>query len=262
MILQVLRGMRATLKGAVLYRGQDVSPKLTSNRFYVGFRHQDIFGHTNNAKFFELFEMARWESLTAMGFFARCVTGKLYPVVGAASVNYYRQVTAFQVITVQSTFLGISGGGNSLVSVQHLFDSKNRLCATGTFFCSMIDSKSGKTIPIRKAVERMRWSTSEMFLMGDQEISVEEIEKHPELLAALTERRYGLDSKLKLKVPHHDVVSERAIATAVNSTAQLSASLKLQREWLRDAHHGHGSGEPRASVAEGKASKKNHWGGA
>ena len=283
MIFHFLRSMRSVAKGALLYRGKAVTPKAITSRCYIGLRVIDAFMHMNNGRYIELFELARWESFTASGANGRLFKARCYPVVSGVSINFFRQVSAFQIATIQTSCLGVAAGGNSFVVLQSLIDSRGNLCATALFFATMIDARTGKSCPARDVVQRSGWAMSDFCVAGDLELSLADDGKTKRVsaeqiaqLAAIVNNDSGLDSGIMadgkllvpLKVRHHDIVSERTVTANAAATMHVSESFKNQREWFRDRHvplsfapeakfvHGHDAAAAAAAAAEGKGHKR------
>ena len=68
--------------------------------------HLDSFGHLNHARYFELFEQARWDIITERGFgidvIRRTQTG---PVILEASAKFLRELAPRETVIIRSELL-------------------------------------------------------------------------------------------------------------------------------------------------------------
>jgi len=68
--------------------------------------HLDSFGHLNHARYFELFEQARWDIITARGFgidvIGQTRTG---PVILEANVKFLRELAPREAVVIRSELM-------------------------------------------------------------------------------------------------------------------------------------------------------------
>jgi YbgC/YbaW family acyl-CoA thioester hydrolase len=68
--------------------------------------HLDTFGHVNNATYFQLFEEARWEFITARGYGLREVQArKQGPIVLDAQIKFLQELKLREIIRIESECL-------------------------------------------------------------------------------------------------------------------------------------------------------------
>ena len=78
-------------------------PPIQQKTILISEAHLDSFGHLNHARYFELFEQARWDIITERGFgidvIRRTQTG---PVILEASAKFLRELAPREQITIRS----------------------------------------------------------------------------------------------------------------------------------------------------------------
>lgn len=146
------RSIRQTVKGALIPRCTNDCPVIIQTNQYIGLRHCDLFMHTNNSRFVEIAELARWEATLPSNFGRDCFQARIWPIVAHVGVNYFRQLAPFQIATVQTCFLCLSG--KQFVFLQHIHDGKGNLVATVSSYVSMMNTKN-KPISVEEAWQRM-----------------------------------------------------------------------------------------------------------
>lgn len=121
--------------------------KIHSTEITIRGFHIDVFGHTNNARYLEFMEMARWDALNpiiASGFFEKRNLGF---VIVNININY-RAASFINDIIVVNTEL--KHFGNKSVVVHHNVVDKTRghvVCdADVTFVC--MDLKTRKAVTL------------------------------------------------------------------------------------------------------------------
>ncbi|HZL20027.1 MAG TPA: acyl-CoA thioesterase [Polyangia bacterium] len=68
--------------------------------------HLDSFGHLNNARYFELFEQARWDLITARGFGIDTIRStRTGPVILGVTVTFSRELRPREEIVIRSDLL-------------------------------------------------------------------------------------------------------------------------------------------------------------
>ncbi len=109
--------------------------------------HIDVFGHTNNARYLEFMEIARWDALQpiiASGFFA---TRNLGFVIVNININYRAASFVNDILEVKTVMKNI---GNKSIVVHHdVFDKTkgHAVCDADVTFVLM-DLKTRKTVPV------------------------------------------------------------------------------------------------------------------
>lgn len=109
--------------------------------------HIDVFGHTNNARYLEFMEMARWDALQpiiASGFFAQRNLGF---VIVNININYRAASFINDVLEVKTIMKNI---GNKSIVVHHdVFDKTkgHAVCDADVTFVLM-DLKTRKAVPV------------------------------------------------------------------------------------------------------------------
>ncbi len=79
-------------------------PHMHSYQVTIHEAHLDTFGHVNNAKYLELYEQARWDLITNNGYGLDEIKKlKIGPVVLEVNLNFKREITNREVITIEST---------------------------------------------------------------------------------------------------------------------------------------------------------------
>src|SRR5262245_15868756 len=83
------------------YRGR--MPAIQQKTIMISEAHLDSFGHLNHARYFELFEQARWDIITERGFgidvIQRTQTG---PIILEASVKFLRELAPREQVVIRS----------------------------------------------------------------------------------------------------------------------------------------------------------------
>ena len=109
--------------------------------------HLDVFGHTNNARYLEFMEIARWDALQpiiASGFFAKRNLGF---VIVNININYRAASFINDILEVKTIMKHI---GNKSIVVHHdVFDKTkgHPVCDADVTFVLM-DLKTRKAVPV------------------------------------------------------------------------------------------------------------------
>ena len=81
-------------------------PPILDKTIRISEAHLDSFGHLNHARYFELFEQARWDIITERGFgidvIRRTKTG---PVILEASAKFMRELAPREAIIIRSELI-------------------------------------------------------------------------------------------------------------------------------------------------------------
>ncbi len=68
--------------------------------------HLDSFGHLNNARYFELFEQARWDLITERGFGMETIAStRTGPVILGVTVTFLRELRPREAIVIRTELL-------------------------------------------------------------------------------------------------------------------------------------------------------------
>ncbi|HEY8925968.1 MAG TPA: acyl-CoA thioesterase [Polyangia bacterium] len=107
--------------------------------------HLDSFGHMNNARYFELFEQARWDLITERGFgidtIRRTSTG---PVVLEVNVRFRRELPAREQVVIRSQLASYEGKVG--IIRQEMIKPDGAVAAEATFTFGLFDLKRRKLI--------------------------------------------------------------------------------------------------------------------
>ena len=121
--------------------------KIYSTEITVRGFHIDVFGHTNNARYLEFMEIARWDALQpiiATGFFAKRNLGF---VIVNININYRAASFVNDILEVKTVMKNI---GNKSIVVHHdVFDKTkgHAVCDADVTFVIM-DLKLRKAVPL------------------------------------------------------------------------------------------------------------------
>jgi acyl-CoA thioester hydrolase len=81
-------------------------PPILDKTIRISESHLDSFGHLNHARYFELFEQARWDIITERGFgidvIRRTKTG---PIILEASAKFLRELAPRETVVIQSELM-------------------------------------------------------------------------------------------------------------------------------------------------------------
>jgi acyl-CoA thioester hydrolase len=85
-------------------------PPVHDKTIVISEAHLDSFGHLNHARYFELFEQARWDIITERGFgidvIRRTRTG---PVILEVSVKFLRELAPRETVVIRSELASYEG---------------------------------------------------------------------------------------------------------------------------------------------------------
>ncbi|MFT6633415.1 MAG: acyl-CoA thioester hydrolase [Bacteriovoracaceae bacterium] len=100
--------------------------------------HLDSFGHVNNAKYFELYEQARWDFISKNGYgLKEIVQNKKGPIVLDVSCRFKRELTNREKITIRSESLDVKGKISHMK--QEIFKENGTLASDATFTFGFMD---------------------------------------------------------------------------------------------------------------------------
>jgi acyl-CoA thioesterase FadM len=131
--------------GRLALRGRASAPKEvfdeTTVNIYAGWRMVDAFGHINNSRYLELFELARWHEGGQKRYFSKFRKAEMYPTVAAAHIQFLKEIPPAQVVRIHTRT--VCCNGRWFLVRQHMFDrTGTKLHATALFRIAMIDSSS------------------------------------------------------------------------------------------------------------------------
>jgi len=116
----------------------------------------DVFGHVNNAKYLEILEEVRWESIVQNGFDLRHIQkSQTGPVILECKLKFRRELTARDRIVVTLELVQYEG----LVGVlrQQILKSDGEVSCEAEFKFGLFDLRARKLIPAtpewRKALQ-------------------------------------------------------------------------------------------------------------
>lgn len=98
---------RLGLSAAHAFRGPKLGP-LDEVRLPITIWPQDIdvYGHMNNGRYLTLMDMGRWNHSLRTGLFRLFMRNGWMPVLGAAAVEFRRELKAFQRCELTTRYLG------------------------------------------------------------------------------------------------------------------------------------------------------------
>jgi acyl-CoA thioester hydrolase len=108
--------------------------------------HLDTFGHVNNATYLEIYEEARWEFATALGFGLEAVraTG-IGMAVLEARVRFLRELRLRQRITVTTRLREVRG--KIFVLAQAMVDEEGLVASEADFTMARFDLAARRILP-------------------------------------------------------------------------------------------------------------------
>jgi thioesterase III len=107
--------------------------------------HLDSFGHVNNAKYLELFEESRWDTITARGYGLQDVQRlQQGPVILEANVRFSKELKLREKIRI--SFQAISSMGKVTKLEQILYNSEGEVSATAQFTVGFLDLQSRRLV--------------------------------------------------------------------------------------------------------------------
>lgn len=104
-------------------------------------RHLDTFGHVNNARYFEIFEEARWAWITSRGYGLDKVRElAMGPTVLACSVRFLRELHNREHVRVLSELTSYAGKVGELQ--QQIVKGTGEVACEATFTVGLFDMKT------------------------------------------------------------------------------------------------------------------------
>ncbi len=108
--------------------------------------HLDTFGHVNNATYFQLFEQARWEVITARGFGLKEVrTTQQGPIVLDAQIRFLHELRLREQITIVTECAPFTGKTAKIV--QKMLRSDGEVACDVSYTIAFFDLRARKIIP-------------------------------------------------------------------------------------------------------------------
>lgn len=107
--------------------------------------HLDSFGHVNNARYFDLYEQARWDFITKYGYGLREVKEKQKgPVVLDVNCRFKRELLNREFVTITSQTKDSNGKIMSIY--QQIIKEDGSIASEATFTFGFMDLKLRKLI--------------------------------------------------------------------------------------------------------------------
>lgn len=106
--------------------------------------HLDFLGHVNNAMYLQIFEEARWDLLTQMGFsVAEINRYGISPVVLEAQIRFRREIHLRKKITIRTEFSQLEARIHTIN--QSMYDDEQLMC-DAQFVVGVFDLKTRKLV--------------------------------------------------------------------------------------------------------------------
>ena len=121
--------------------------------------HLDTFGHVNNATYLQIYEEARWELATSLGFGLEAVraTGVGMTVL-EATIRFKRELRLRQEVKVTTTLGELRG--KVFVLRQAMVDEEGRVASEADFTMALFDLGARKIVPpTPEWLARLGWPT-------------------------------------------------------------------------------------------------------
>ncbi len=108
--------------------------------------HLDTFGHVNNATYLQIYEEARWELATAMGFGLEAVraTGVGMTVL-ETTVRFLRELRLRQMVNVTTRLCELRG--KVFILKQAMIDEEGRTASEADFTMALFDLAARRIVP-------------------------------------------------------------------------------------------------------------------
>ena len=121
--------------------------------------HLDTFGHVNNAIYLQIYEEARWELATTLGFGLEAVRASgVGMTVLEATIRFKRELRLRQEVKVTTTLGEVRG--KVFVLKQAMVDEEGRVASEAEFTMALFDLRARKIVPpTREWLERLGWPT-------------------------------------------------------------------------------------------------------
>ncbi len=125
-------------------------------------RHLDTFGHVNNARYFEIFEEARWDWITRRGYGLEAVRRlEQGPTILGCSVQFTRELHNREHVRVLTELLSYVGKTGELK--QSLVKASGDVACEASFILALFDLKSRRLV-----VPTTEWLQAVDFVEGYQ----------------------------------------------------------------------------------------------
>jgi YbgC/YbaW family acyl-CoA thioester hydrolase len=120
--------------------------KIFTFNYQLTERELDVFGHVNNSVYFEIFEKARWDFITANNFgLDRIKKEQRGPVLLEANIKYRRELKNRDRIEIKSQVINVDGRFSTIE--QKIFREKE-VCSIAHFTVGYFDLKHRKLLEI------------------------------------------------------------------------------------------------------------------
>ncbi len=108
--------------------------------------HLDTFGHVNNATYFQLFEEARWDLITANGYgLAEIAKRKQGPVILDAQIKFLKELRLREKIKIRTIMLPYAGKVSRIE--QFMLKSDGSVACEASFTVGFFDLTARRLIP-------------------------------------------------------------------------------------------------------------------
>jgi acyl-CoA thioester hydrolase len=106
-------------------------------------QHLDSFGHVNNARYFDLYEQARWDFITKFGYgLKEVIENEKGPVVLDVNCRFKRELINREVVTIRSQT--IESSGKIMKIYQEIIKENGKVASDATFTFGFMDLKERK----------------------------------------------------------------------------------------------------------------------
>lgn len=141
-------------------QGAQATAKVFSYPVIIRESHLDTFGHVNNATYLQIYEEARWELATELGFGLESVkTTGVGMTVLEAKVRFLRELRLRKKVNVV-TQLGELRGKVFMFS-QKMVDEDGTVASDAEFTMALFDLAARKLVPpTPEWLERLGWPTA------------------------------------------------------------------------------------------------------
>jgi acyl-CoA thioester hydrolase len=107
--------------------------------------HLDAFGHVNNARYFDLYEQARWDFITKFGYgLKQVIDNEKGPVVLDVNCRFKRELINRETITIKSHTT--ESTGKIMKIYQEIIKEDGSVASDATFTFGFMDLKLRKLI--------------------------------------------------------------------------------------------------------------------
>ena len=117
-----------------------------SSTFLVRESHLDTFGHVNNATYFQLFEQARWDIISANRFGIDDIQkNKQGPILLDAQIKFLKELRLRETITIRTRAFPFEGKVSKIV--QEMIRPDGNVACEASFTVGFFDLAARRLIP-------------------------------------------------------------------------------------------------------------------